>query len=53
MVTAGENSYFCALGGNFSSTGYMSLFSISLVIESKYSDGLEIKSTKSVVLSFA
>lgn len=53
MFKAGENSYFCTLGGNFSSVGYMRSFSKSLVIESKYSDGLEIKSTKSVVLSFA
>ena len=53
MFKAGENSYFCTLVGNFSSVGYLRSFSKSLVIESKYSDGLEIKSTKSVVLSFA
>ena len=33
MLKAGENSYFCTLGGNFSSAGYMSLFNKSLVIE--------------------
>lgn len=53
MFKAGENSYFCTIGGNFSSVGYMRSFSKSLVIESKYSDGLEIKSSKSIVLSFA
>lgn len=35
MFKAAENNYFCTLGGNFSSAGYMSLFSKSLVIESR------------------
>lgn len=53
MFKAAENNCFCTFGGNFSSAGYVSFFSKSLVIESRYSDGLEIKSTKNVVLSFA
>lgn len=53
MIKGGENRDFCTLGRNFSTAGYMNLFSKSLITESKYYDGLEIKSTKNVGLSFA
>jgi len=53
MFKAGEKSWFFTLGGNCSSVCYMSLFSKSLLTESKYSGWLEFKPTNNIVFSFA